>query len=1079
MYDTVDPMKEKEHYSPQGLSKDIQSSQSPLFHVAIQGVVHSAKPLIVQGVLHGRHPVFVVAHSQSEAQLFSHSASINTQLFDVQPVPVLYKGTSSMKESNESQFYQKNRQQMLSNFRLISSLSQHKGVALSLQSVRTLFHTIADIQHHTTVLSEQSSISFPELLKKLEFLGYEHEQRVAIPGTFHKTGGHLDVFPIHASHPFRIELFGNKIERIRAYHPQSNILKQHRKKLRLAPTISLTNSDKSLRFPDFQSTFVFLNQDIFQDFLKIIRKKNHPLFLRNNNSIIFEDFPRKNLIPDFTVYQLDYQTPKNYRNNMNKILKDLGQYRKKGFKIFVGSHSLDRLSGISSKKLLSTTDRIIPLKNTSLFQNASSGWMSKKDNLIFLTDHELFGTQKKKKKRKPHREHQLFIANLALNEYVVHTDHGIGKFIGTTRKTVEDTTREYFVIAYAEGDKIFLPAEYAEKINRYIGSPRPTIHRLSSSSWHQLKRTVKKESKKIAKELLALYAKRELESGHTFIPDFELEAHLADSFEYEETEDQKKVLEEIFEDMERDKPMDRLLCGDVGFGKTEIAIRAAFRAVINQKQVAILCPTTLLAQQHFDTFKQRLSPLSVFIEMLSRFRSKKDQATTLKNLQNGSCDVVIGTHRLLSKDVQFKNLGLVIVDEEQRFGVLHKERLKQLRAHVDILTLSATPIPRTLNLALSGVRDISTIETPPPGRNAIDTTIVQYDDSIIKKEIERALSEKDQVYMLHNRVETIHAFTHKLQRLVPRARFGIAHGQMNERLLAKTMEHFDNRKIDVLVCSTIIENGLDLPNVNTLLVHNAPQFGLSQLYQIRGRVGRGLKKARSFFFYSSIKLTGKAKERLRALLEAKELGSGLEIATRDLEIRGAGNILGKEQSGQVSAVGLHLYTQLLDRSVEELRSGKQQKPVLDVTVDLPLKAYIPQNTFGNEKQRYRLYQRLTNMTSIEELDAEYVRLDGQQFSNISLDSKQCITNFFTILRLKLQAREARILKIDTVSIFGFRKNKKRIILEFAEPKEHSHLYQVLKINPYWKVSPENMKIDMQKLGKQWIKELSQTIDILC
>ena len=525
------------------------------------------------------------------------------------------------------------------------------------------------------------------------------------------------------------------------------------------------------------------------------------------------------------------------------------------------------------------------------------------------------------------------LKGLKPGDYLVHLDHGVGRFTGisylvsgisynggkiqNTKYNIQDT--KYYVLEYAQGDKLYVPLDLERKLSRYIGFVEPKISRLGSAIWQRTKRKIKEEAEKLAKELLEIYAEREVVTRPPYLPEDEIDFQLASSFQYEETPDQIETIEEIKKDLEKERPMDRLLCGDVGFGKTEVALRAMAKAIKSGYQVAMICPTTILANQHFQNFKRRLKNLPIKIAILSRLQSKKEQKEIIEGLKSGKIDIIVGTHRILSKDVEFKNLGLLIIDDEQRFGVRQKEKLKRIRTSLDVLSLSATPIPRTLYLALSSLKDVSLIQTPPVGRLPVKTFISPFREKIIKEAIKNELKRGGQVYYLHNRVETIGVVKKFLENLISEAKFGIAHGRLKEKELIKVMEDFQNKKIDVLVATTIIENGLDSPNVNTLIVADSTRLGLAEAYQIRGRIGRSHIQAFAYFLYGS-HLSEKAKMRLDALKEAEELGSGYRIALKDLEIRGAGNILGKEQSGNINQVGLNLYCQILSEAIEKLKA---------------------------------------------------------------------------------------------------------------------------------------------------------------
>ncbi|HXK33304.1 MAG TPA: transcription-repair coupling factor, partial [Dehalococcoidia bacterium] len=563
------------------------------------------------------------------------------------------------------------------------------------------------------------------------------------------------------------------------------------------------------------------------------------------------------------------------------------------------------------------------------------GWTAGGDagGLTLLTDAEVFGFSKQR--RAPPRRgssRQTFLAELVPGDFVVHIEHGIAKFAGLVRKGGEGAEREYLELQYAEGDRLYVPVEQVDRVSRYVGPSehRPSLTRLGSQEWPRAKARVRRAVQILAKDLLELYAKREVAPGHAFPPDSAWQTELEASFPYVETADQAAAIRDVKRDMESERPMDRLVCGDVGYGKTEVAVRAAFKAVMDGRQVAVLVPTTVLAQQHYTTFQRRLAGFPVKVEMLSRFRSDAEQRKIVAGLAGGSVDIVIGTHRLLQKDVSFKDLGLVVIDEEQRFGVGHKERLKRMRAEVDVLTLTATPIPRTLNMALTGIRDMSTIETPPEERLPIKTYVTEFDDHLVREAIVREMERGGQVYFVHNRVHNIELVARHLREIVPEAEILIGHGQMPEEQLERVMLRFTEGEADVLVCTTIIESGLDIPNVNTIIINNADRFGLAQLYQLRGRVGRGAARAYAYLLYEKHRaLSEVAQKRLQTIFEATELGAGFQIALRDLEIRGAGNLLGAEQSGQIGAVGFDLYTRLLADAVEGLKAlarGEEPPP---------------------------------------------------------------------------------------------------------------------------------------------------------
>ncbi|MBE3113121.1 MAG: transcription-repair coupling factor, partial [Actinobacteria bacterium] len=566
------------------------------------------------------------------------------------------------------------------------------------------------------------------------------------------------------------------------------------------------------------------------------------------------------------------------------------------------------------------------------------------------------------------------IMDISPGDYVVHLDHGIGIYNGMVNLTVKGVKQDYLLIEYAQGDKLYVPVDQLNLVHKYIGikNKTPKIYRLGGVSWGKAKGKAKRSIQKLAQELYNLYVARKEIRGFAFSKDNNWQQELEMSFPYEETYDQLQALSEVKADMEVVKPMERLVCGDVGYGKTEIAIRAAFKAVLDGKQVAILAPTTILVQQHYDNFRERMSSFPINIDMLSRFRTKQEQKKVIEGLEEGKVDIIIGTHRLIQSDIRFKDLGLLIVDEEQRFGVLHKERIKKLKESIDSLTLTATPIPRTLHMSLIGVRDLSVINTPPEDRFPIATYICRRDDKVIVEAIRRELDREGQIFFVYNRVRSIQKIAGDLNRLFPQARIGIAHGQMAEEQLEDIMIDFLEKKYDILVCTTIIEIGLDIPNVNTIIIDDAHKFGLSQLYQLRGRVGRSDRRAYAYFLYPSYRsISDTAKKRLQAIKEFSELGSGFKLAMRDLEIRGAGNLLGKEQHGSVSEVGFNLYCRLLEEAIKELREEKEGKekekeitPVIDVKID----AYIPGEYIPDLKQRVLIYKKLADINDLEGLE---------------------------------------------------------------------------------------------------------------
>ena len=737
------------------------------------------------------------------------------------------------------------------------------------------------------------------------------------------------------------------------------------------------------------------------------------------------------------------------------------------------------------------------------------------NRLVVYSDVEIFGVakQRRTRRRSVRAARDAFLSELSPGDYVVHVEHGIGRFSGTVRGVKGegngDDDREYLAIEYANDDKLYVPLEHLDRVAPYIApmDRPPSLTRLGTQEWRRAKARAERSTMEMASELLALYAARELAEGHSFVPDAQWQSELEESFPFEETPDQRRTIEEVKADMESPKPMDRLVCGDVGYGKTEIALRAAFKAVMDGKQVAVLVPTTVLAQQHYATFSQRLSAFPTRVEVLSRFRTPQEQRSVVDRLAEGQVDICIGTHRLIQRDVRFKELGLVIVDEEQRFGVAHKERLKRMREEVDVLTLTATPIPRSLHMALAGVRDMSTMETPPEERLPIKTYVSEMSDALIREAILREIDRQGQVYFLHNRVYNIDYMARHLSRLVPEARVGVGHGQMNEGDLENVMLEFAEGKLDVLVCTTIIESGLDIPNVNTLIINRADTLGLSQLYQLRGRVGRSARRAYCYLMVPpSGSLTEPAEKRLRAMLDASELGAGFRIAMKDLEIRGAGNILGAEQSGNIHAVGFDLYTRLLSNAVEELRARGERASVSDQqsavsgagamangaasangravdgsatkeaervepTLDIGIPASIPEEYIEDLPARLRMYQRIVTLGTAR---ADGSGSDGEEgedaikagVSEIEDEMRDRFgplpwqaVNLLYVTRLRLYAKEAGVESVM--------RERNRVVLRYGGDIGGARRAMQRVLGRHAEIGNTQVRLPMDALGADW------------
>ncbi|TFB08758.1 transcription-repair coupling factor [Candidatus Atribacteria bacterium MT.SAG.1] len=875
-----------------------------------------------------------------------------------------------------------------------------------------------------------------DVLKREDFLkilldqNYRSVEIVEEKGEFSSRGGIIDFFPITSESPLRLELFGDQIESIRYFNfnTQRSILKLADFTLlpsRELITNGLSNYNYSTIFDYLpEDLIVFQNEpelikekaEEFQEeiegiYQKIEKDKRELIFSPSSyfitNSEICDKLKSKKII-NFTHFTeenkedissnqeekkgnirefiLEGQEISSYFGNLDLFAKDLEKWQKEEQNIIIlvrNEGRVRRLAEILEERGVKrfTTGRIeeyAHLKSTIFISYGYLNYGFRLSNLktVFITDQEIFGKERNKRYKLTKRKSEPFftVTDISSGDYVVHIDHGMGIYKGIVNLTVKGVKQDYLLIEYAQGDKLYVPVDQFNLVHKYIGikDKTPKIYRLGGVSWGKAKGKAKKVIQKLAQELYNLYVARKEIRGFAFSKDNNWQQELEMSFPFEETYGQLQALSEVKTDMESVKPMERLICGDVGYGKTEIAIRAAFKAVLDGKQVAILAPTTILVQQHYDNFRERMSPFPINIDMLSRFRTKQEQKKVIEGLEEGKVDIVIGTHRLIQNDIRFKDLGLLIVDEEQRFGVLHKERIKKLKESIDSLILTATPIPRTLHMSLIGVRDLSIINTPPEDRFPIATYICRRDDKVIVEAIRRELDREGQIFFVHNRVRSIQKVARDLNRLFPQARIGIAHGQMAEEQLEDIMIEFLEKKHDILVCTTIIEIGLDIPNVNTIIIDDAHKFGLSQLYQLRGRVGRTDRRAYAYFFYPSYRsISDTARKRLQAIKEFNELGSGFKLAMRDLEIRGAGNLLGKEQHGSVTEVGFNLYCRLLEEAIKGLREdkeGEEKKKDITPVIDIKVDAYISEDYIPDLKQRVLIYKKLAEIKDLEGLE---------------------------------------------------------------------------------------------------------------
>lgn len=788
-------------------------------------------------------------------------------------------------------------------------------------------------------------------------------------------------------------------------------------------------------------------------------------------------------------YSIFVKSVNPYNNSFELLVKDLKRFKKEGYQVILLSGSRTRANRLAedlreyelNSFYTEDMDRVVQSGEILVaYGNARKGYEYPLIKFVVISESDIFGKEKKKKKRKVYEGKKIqSFSELSVGDYVVHENHGLGVYKGIEKIEVDKVTKDYMKIEYAGGSNLYILATQLDVIQKYADSQakRPKLNKLGTQEWNKTKTRVRSAVRDVAKDLVRLYAIRQKSEGFEFGPDTVWQKEFEEMFPYEETEDQAAAIEAAKKDMESRKIMDRLICGDVGYGKTEVAIRAAFKAAQDGKQVVFLVPTTILAQQHYNTFVQRMKDFPIRVDLMCRFRTPAEQKKTLQDLKKGLVDILIGTHRVISKDVEFKDLGLLIVDEEQRFGVTHKEKIKKLKENVDVLTLTATPIPRTLHMSLVGIRDMSVLEEAPQERQPIQTYVMEYNEEMVREAISRELARGGQVYYVYNRVNTIVEMTNTIAKLVPEANVAFAHGQMKERELEHIMYDFINGEIDVLVSTTIIETGLDISNVNTMIIHDADNLGLSQLYQLRGRVGRSNRTAYAFLMYKRNKMLKEiAEKRLHAIREFTDLGSGFKIAMRDLEIRGAGNLLGEEQHGHMEAVGYDLYCKMLNESVKELKGETQPEEEYETAIDLDTDAFIPEKYIRNESQKLDIYKRVAGIESEEEYDDMLEEL-MDRFG----EPPKSVQNLLAIANLKAMAHRAYITEIsqkgDFIKITMFERAKADPVkIEHLIKKYNGKLKFTVDTNPYFiytkpRKSPKD-NADILQLTRTLIEEIS-------
>lgn len=894
-------------------------------------------------------------------------------------------------------------------------------------------------------------LDFADIQKRLAGIGYEREAQVEGPGQFAVRGGILDVYPLTEKMPVRIELWGDEVDSIRTFdtesqrsvknltdiciYPADDLLGQ---KMKRVSFLDYFPAEDALLFLDEPVRLIEKGEGVEQEFVEAQARRMESGYQISDEEMKL--YPAAEIVKkmnqyfavgfssldirrgEFKIrdrYNLHTKSINSYNNSFEMLTRDLKRLKRGGYRVVLLSGSKTRAKRLAedlrdynlSSFFSDETDRAVqPGEIMTVYGYIAEGYEYPLLKFTVISETDIFGKVKKKRKRKKYEGRKLRdFAELKPGDYVVHENHGLGIYRGIEKIEVDKISKDYMKISYAKGGNLYIPATQLDMIQKYAGADakKPKLNSLGTQEWTKTRNRVKKAVQVIAADLVELYAARQDQEGFVYGEDTVWQKEFEEMFPFEETEDQLLAIDAVKRDMQSKKIMDRLICGDVGYGKTEIAIRAAFKAVQENKQVVYLVPTTILAQQHYNTFQQRMKEYPVRVDLLCRFRTPAQQKKTIEDTRRGLVDVVIGTHRVLSNDLRFKDLGLLIIDEEQRFGVQHKEKIKKMKEDVDVLTLTATPIPRTLHMSLAGIRDMSVLEEAPEERMPIQTYVMEYNDEMVREAIQRECARHGQVYYVYNRVEDIAEITARIQKLVPEVTVAYAHGQMREHHLEKIMFDFINQEIDVLVSTTIIETGLDIPNVNTMIIHDADRLGLSQLYQLRGRVGRSNRMAYAFLLYRRDKLLKEvAEKRLAAIREFTDLGSGIRIAMRDLEIRGAGNLLGEEQHGHMEAVGYDLYCKMLNEAVRRLK-GEAEEDSFTTTMDLNVDAFIPDFYIPNEYQKLDVYKRIAAIESEEEMEDMIEELIDR-YGDIPKKAMKLLE----VARLKAQAHSVYVTAVE-------------------------------------------------------------------
>ena len=981
------------------------------------------------------------------------------------------------------------------------------------------------IRERIRTLKLGETVDFEQLKKDMVLLGYDREEQIEGPGQFAVRGGILDIYPLTEEVPIRVELWGDEIDSIRTFDVESQRSIENLEEITIYPATDFPEEEaKRVSFLDYfdaDKTILFLDEpvrliekgdgveaefvqaqanrfesglDVSDEEMKLFEAKEVAEKMSHFSCIAFSALEMKcKELRAKEVFHLQSKSVNPYNNSFEMLTRDLKRLKRTGYRVVLLSGSRTRAKRLAEDlrdynlSSFYSEDMEREVQDGEImvtYGHVTEGYEYPMLKFMVISETDIFGKTKKKKKRKTYEGQKILnFAELKAGDYVVHENHGLGIYQGIEKIEVDKVAKDYMKISYAGGGNLYIPATQLDLIQKYASADakKPKLNRLGGQEWTKTKTRVRGAVKEIAKDLVQLYAARQEKEGFVYGEDTVWQREFEEMFPFEETDDQLLAIDAVKRDMESTKIMDRLICGDVGYGKTEIAIRAAFKAVQENKQVVYLVPTTVLAQQHYNTFMQRMKEFPVRVDLMCRFRSPAQQKKTIEDTKRGLVDIVIGTHRVLSDDMEFKDLGLLIIDEEQRFGVQHKEKIKKLKENIDVMTLTATPIPRTLHMSLIGIRDMSVLEEAPNDRMPIQTYVMEYNDEMVREAIQRELSRQGQVYYVYNKVKDIDEIAARIQKLVPEANVAYAHGQMREHKLENIMLDFINGEIDVLVSTTIIETGLDISNANTMIIHDADQLGLSQMYQLRGRVGRSNRMAYAFLMYRRDKLLKEvAEKRLAAIREFTDLGSGFKIAMRDLEIRGAGNLLGAEQHGHMEAVGYDLFCKMLNEAVKHLKGELEEEPYT-TTVDLNVDAFIPASYIPNEYQKLDIYKRIASIENEEEMDDMLEELIDR-FGDVPKKVQQLLS----IALLKALAHSAYVVSVEQKGeVFKFTMYEKAKVhverIPLLLEKFKGNLKFTVDTNPYFtyqKLSKNKKEKDedVLELVKNVLNEIKTLLD---